>query len=193
MRWILGATLTIAACTPAATPTATPHAPTPTGAPCFIDRPALPGVALFDELSTGDTGGARRLGSCTIAGSVLRDADGAAIATVDCALTTTVPGIVDDVGLGVGARGDLVLARNPGPVDRFACLPENSVGDDADRSQLWTRCWMAVDDDGDRRFEYLVAGAPPPVPEGEILRGEPARAFFAARTVIAFRVLGDCH
>lgn len=164
-------------------------------APCFPDRPQLSARDVHRDLEPFEDGlnapprrRRGRYGRCTIADGVMRESDGRQVLFLGCGFTATAPGIVDDRGFGVGARGADILARVPRATERIACL--NWLGDH-DR----TYCWFGADDEeGDSsedewQASYIVTGNI----GGDTVRGEAAARYFSPRTVVALQVRAECH
>src|SRR5689334_13054279 len=106
--------LTIAACASA------PHAPAPRmvatgGAPCFPDRAALDAPKVYEELekyawslyaSADDPPIPDGMyGTCKVSRNVVSAKDGTVVAELGCGVRILVPGIRDELGLQLGARG----------------------------------------------------------------------------------------
>jgi hypothetical protein len=98
------------------------------------------------------------------------------IAELGCGVRVVVPGIVDDLGLQVGARGQDVLDRKKQPLAAIACFANgpNRV-----------RCTFARDPDmQNSASSYVVAGKL----GKDVLTGDAAKKFFAARRLVELGV-----
>lgn len=194
------AALVLAAChaaptvqAPPATPPSAPAPPAATGgAPCFPDRAVLDGAAVFKQLEQygvmfqgNEPAAAPRttFGACTVAEGKIRDAAGATLAEINCGLDILAPGIHDDLGLVLGARGQDVLARLPAGHGPLVCRA-NGPGQ--------VRCNPARREDDDNEASWYVAtGA---LPAGtDVLTGADAEAFFAPLVVIEIEMSVWCH
>ena len=119
-------------------------------------------------------------GTCTVTGGRIVAADGTPVGELGCGLRILVPGIRDDVGLELGARGQDVLDRSPGHPP-LTCFPNGP-------DQARCRFDRAEDTDTDSTT-YVVAGA-----LGEdVLAGDAALAFFAPRPVVEIGFSVWCH
>jgi hypothetical protein len=128
---------------------------------------------------------AEPFGSCTVHQGKIIAADGAVVAELGCGVRILVPGIRDDAGLELGARGAEVLrAWDAIPRGPLVCL-----GNGPDQ----TRCrFDRASEDGDTDFTaYVVAGA---LPAGvDALSGADAEAFLAEREVVEISHSVWCH
>ncbi|MCE9572890.1 MAG: hypothetical protein K8W52_07015 [Deltaproteobacteria bacterium] len=191
------ATIALAAChaaPPATTPatTATTATPTTAGAPCFADRAALDGAAVFKQFEQygamfqgDDPAAAPRttFGTCTVAEGKIKDAAGTTVAEINCGLDILLPGIHDDLGLALGAHGQDVLARLPAGHGQLVCR-SNGPG------QVRCNPERREEDDTDASW-YVVAGD---LPAGtDVLTGAAAEAFFAPLTVVEIEMSVWCH
>ncbi len=170
-------------------PTASPAASAAAGAPCTAG-PSLEASALYRRFerhagwwSEGDEAPPPEpFGTCTVHRGELRAADGGLVAGLGCGVTIHVPGIRDDLGLELGARGRDVLARWTAPRGRLVC-----IGNGPDQ----TRCRFDRADDGDPdHTAYVVAGGLGAV---EALAGAAAEAFFAPREIVEIWHSVWCH
>jgi len=170
------------------TPAATP--PTASGAtPCFPGGPALEALAVYQKfeqyaISVYEPDSAPpkiAYGTCTVENSQIREADGRVVAELGCGLRVMTAGIVDDLGLQLGARGQDVLDRKPHPVPSLRCMAN---GPDQVRCMFDRR----EDEDTDATW-YMVAGQ-----LGEdALTGAAATAYFGPRPLVEIYVSSWCH
>lgn len=119
-------------------------------------------------------------GSCNVKDSKIYDARGKTIAHLHCGLEVNAKGIVDHLGLSVGDKGKSVLDRNI-ENGEVACI--SYFGG--------SRCNVEPQFDHDEPIAtYIVAQR---LPEGEILRGKKARAFFGRQRIKSFTMTMNCH
>lgn len=177
----------VPATTVATAPDAAPVATTAN--PCFAGDPPLAARDVYQRLERhawafmdpDSAPPAEPFGSCTVHRGELRAADGTLVAELDCAVRILVPGIHDELGLEIGARGGDVLARLPADRGPLVCFPN---GPDQ------ARCGAAQREDGDLNpHQYVVAGALP----GDVLEGEAAEVFFAPRDIVEIFHNAWCH
>jgi len=162
---------------------------TPAPTPCFPDGPALRASAIYEKLETfswslyaaaGDIKPHGTFGSCTVAGNIVTDADGSTVAELGCGVRILTTGIVDDLGLEIGATGQDVLDRKPRPQQPLTCFPNG-----ADQ----TRCMFdrPPDHDTDGTM-YVVTGS-----LDEPITGAKAAKHFASRTIVEIHTSVWCH
>lgn len=121
-----------------------------------------------------------RYGTCAVSDGVIRDRTGAEVAQLGCGILVQRPGIVDHVGIAVGASGQQVIDRHAAAEQRIRCIGAGER----------TRCWFGEDDAaGEPIASYWVAGALPAM----LLDGRPALEFFAPRTITSFLMTIYCH
>lgn len=120
-------------------------------------------------------------GTCRVERNKVSAADGTPVAELGCGVRILVPGIVDELGLQVGARGQDVLDRAPKPLRPMTCMgngPEQ------------VRCMFERREDQDTDGTwYVVAGS---ISE-DVLTGRAARSYFAARRVVEIEFSVWCH
>ena len=122
-----------------------------------------------------------KFGSCTITRNILRDEDGKVVAELGCGVRVLSRGIHDQLGIGIGARGLVVIDRMPASEMVLTCLANGP-------DQVRCRYNRAPDSDVDQN-DYAVAGS-----LGEdILTGKAARSFFAPRRVVELLDNVWCH
>jgi hypothetical protein len=208
-RWL--PTILIAGCgaAPASEPIAATPPPVVAPTPCFPDRRAVAALDLYREtekyaVQMGALGGqGGEVGTCRVdhQGVIWTAAD-VRVGQVHCGLDVLVPDIVDPSGLGVGAVGQDVLdAYGAARVAELTCMPDWTD----DPAAPLTRCWLPDPDADDPSYDatgwgYVVEGEAadpcPPDHDGpcdQVVRGERARAFFAARRVVELQYRGWCH
>ncbi len=170
-----------------------PSAPPASRVPCFPERTEpLVALDMYRQLEKhamswmmpdDERVPPEPYGTCQVASSQLRAADGTLVAELGCGVRILVPGIRDDLGLelGTGARGQDVLDRLPAPTPPLTCWAN---GPDQ------TRCRPDRADDSDTdASSYVVAGSF----AGDALTGEEALAFFAPRPLVELDVSVWCH
>lgn len=120
-------------------------------------------------------------GTCKVVRNKVSAADGTPVAELGCGVRILVPGIVDELGLQVGARGQDVLDRQPKPLRPMTCMANG-----ADQ----VRCMFArgENEDTDATW-YVVAGSL----SEDVLTGRAARSYFAARRVVEIEFSVWCH
>lgn len=120
-------------------------------------------------------------GSCKVDRNRVTSADGKLVAELGCGVRVLSPGILDDLGLQLGAHGQDVLDRKPKPVRPMTCMAN---GPDQ------VRCMFerGEDEDTDASW-YVVAGSF----AGDVLTGPAASAYFAARPIVEIEVSVWCH
>lgn len=190
----------LSACGSAAAPAA-PRAPEPgkplraepaMPTPCFRGDPPLEATKMYTRLEpfamslyADPTERAPKgsYGTCTVEKNVVRDEHGRLVAELGCGVRVVVPGIVDEVGVEIGALGQDVLDRKPRPLTGVVC---HSNGPEQ------TRCGFERPEGSDTDpSSYVVAGE---LPAGvEVLTGDAARAFFAERQIVELHVSLWCH
>lgn len=157
--------------------------------PC-VGGPALVATDLYQRLERFSTSvhirdfdrplPRGRFGGCAISEAVIRDASGAKVAELNCGLTVYSPGIVDHTGLGIGATGSEVMARQAKADTKLVCVKGRGVG----------RCWFVPEDDAEEPLaRYTVDGEP----SADVLRGARAAVYFAPRRIIQFHQTIHCH
>jgi hypothetical protein len=156
-------------------------------APCFANRDVLVGAEIWHDLTqyavgmSSDDPPRGTYGTCTIEHGQLRDARGTLLAELHCGITVYAPGIIDDLGFEIGARGSAIAAEYP--THDMLCW-----GDD----DTHTRCWFQTGDGEEPGSHYIVAGVLDK-DDREPVRGAAARGFFTSRTVSHFTVRITCH
>ena len=120
-------------------------------------------------------------GSCKVDRNIVTSADGKVVAELGCGVRVLSPGILDDLWLQLGARGQEVLERKPKPVHPMTCMANG-----ADQ----VRCMFerGEDEDTDSTW-YVVAGT---LAE-DVLTGAAASTYFAARPIVEIEVSVWCH
>ncbi|MBK9030728.1 MAG: hypothetical protein IPL61_05210 [Myxococcales bacterium] len=172
---------------------AVPPAPAPASVtPCFPDRPPLDAGDLLRQLEQhawwwaqdeAELPPPEAFGTCTVHRGQIHSADGVVVAELGCGVQIFVPGIHDEVGIELGARGADVMARWTAPHGPMLC-----TGDGPDQA----RCGYERPEDGDTDLtRYVVAGALPP--DVDALTGADAEVFFAPRRVVQIHYSGWCH
>lgn len=161
----------------------------PGGAPCF-DGPPLVASTVYRDLERYSSSPdfwdgrspmpRRQYGSCTVEEAVIRRADGREVAQLTCGIRVQEPGLLDHLGLQVGAPGRQVIERSPKAADRLVCVAAG------DRGHCWVRPQY---DAGEPVARYTVLGAP----ESELLEGAAAVDYFAPRAIESFRMTIYCH
>ncbi|HEU0036000.1 MAG TPA: hypothetical protein VFQ53_35555 [Kofleriaceae bacterium] len=158
--------------------------------PCFPERTSLSASAMFKTLekfawSLYDTGDAPppkgSYGTCTVEKNVVRDASGKTVAELGCGVRIVVPGIHNDLGIEVGARGRDVLASPKRPKTPLVCRG-NGEG------QTWCRFDRLPDTDTDLDG-YVLAGE---LGE-EVLTGKRALAWFRDHRIVEIHTSVWCH
>ena len=167
------------------------RAPAPAGPPCFPDGPPLDGRAVYERLQRhamaafgpeDEAPPPEPFGTCTVTRGILRAADGTAVGELGCGLRILVPGIRDDLGLELGARGQDVLDRRPAPRTRLVCHG-NGPGQ--------ARCNFERADDADLDGTAYVVAVDGDL--AEPLVGPAAEAFFAPRRLVEIQLSVWCH
>lgn len=120
-------------------------------------------------------------GSCTVNKNVVRAADGTVVAELGCGVRVLSPGIVDDLGLQLGARGQDVLDRKPKPVQPLVCTANGP-------DQVRCHFERAADSDTDASW-YVMAGRI----GDDVLTGDAATRWFSTATVVEIEVSVWCH
>ncbi len=120
-------------------------------------------------------------GSCRVDKNVVSAADGTVVAELGCGVRVLVPGIVDGLGLQVGARGQDVLDRAPAPERSLTCVANGPA-------QVRCNFERGPDQDTDSDW-YVVAGAL----DTDVLTGAAARAYVASRELVEIEVSVWCH
>ena len=157
--------------------------------PCF-PGPPLVASTVFSHVDKFGTGmhvydGKMPLpnghyGSCSIKKGALWSANDELVAHINCGLSVKSPGLVDHLGLGIGARGSDVVAREQHGVKRFICVNQDAK----------SLCWFISKTQNEEPWvKYTVAAKLP----AQSLRGKAAATFFAKHTVSAFHVTMYCH
>jgi hypothetical protein len=120
-------------------------------------------------------------GTCKVDRNIVSSADGKPVAELGCGVRVLSPGIQDDLGLQLGARGQDVLDRKPKPVRPLTCMAN---GPDQ------VRCMFARAEDSDTDSTwYVVAGTL----SEDVLTGAAATRYFATRPVVEIEVSMWCH
>ncbi|MEO7097108.1 MAG: hypothetical protein ABI175_27860 [Polyangiales bacterium] len=120
-------------------------------------------------------------GSCTVNRNIITSAAGRTVAELGCGVRVLSPGIVDELGLQLGARGQDVLDRKAKPVPALSCMAN---GPDQ------VRCMFERRDDKDTdETWYVVAGTL----SEDVLTGPAARRYFATRSIVEMEVSVWCH
>lgn len=120
-------------------------------------------------------------GTCTVNRNIVRAADGTIVAELGCGVRVLAPGIVDDLGLQLGARGQDVLDRKPKPVQPLVCTANGP-------DQVRCRFEREPDRDTDSSW-YVLAGH-----LGEdVLTGEAAARWFGPARIVEIEVSVWCH
>jgi hypothetical protein len=120
-------------------------------------------------------------GTCKVERNVVSAADGKVIAELGCGVRVLSPGILDDLGLQLGARGQDVLDRKRKPVRPLTCMAN---GPDQ------VRCTFERELDSDTNSTwYAVGGA---LAE-DVLTGDAATTYFAPRSIVEIDVSMWCH
>lgn len=169
-------------------------------APCFPDKKSVRIDhrlwALAPDLDDNYhyVGGKGTWGTCTANRGIIRDPDGSLVARLGCGLVIKRSGLVNELGIEVGMRGEQVLeAYGDGPSSRLACMSTYEP------RRRRTYCWIAVESVDDQRttstWGYTVWGRLPTseVDTGGTVIGEKALAFFRTRTVLEMTSRGNCH
>jgi hypothetical protein len=125
-------------------------------------------------------------GRCTVDDATIRDPKGKTIARLHCGIEVTARGMVDHLGISVGAKGSEVLQRS----QKGELLCSSYTGG--------SRCYLSEEDsaatDAGSAFgstaSYIVGRS---LPDGEALRGEEAAIFFAPQRIKSFTMLMSCH
>lgn len=178
---------------PVAEPEPAVAVPVAGGAPCF-PGPPLVATTVHQQLerfsaSIGNWDGRAplprgRFGDCRVVDGKVIDAAGDVVAELGCGIGVWQPGIVDDLGLQIGAAGADILAREPNAAARLVCM----IG-------ARTDCWFRdPDDNGEPRATYTLTD-PLPAPEGSpvSVQGADAVAVLRARRVERFHMTVYCH
>lgn len=125
---------------------------------------------------------ATTFGSCTVDRNVVRAADGTVVAELGCGVRVLSRGILDDLGLQLGAHGQDVLDRKPKPVPPLVCTANGP-------SQV--RCHFERPEDSDTDASwYVLAGS---LGDADVLEGERAVRWFSTATVVEIEVSVWCH
>jgi hypothetical protein len=180
-------TIALAACAASAPPASRPSAQRTT-APCFPEKPALRAQDIYTQLESfaeslyaGEDTPPKQgtFGTCSVERNVIFAADRSIVGELGCGVRILVPGIQDELGLEVGARGRDVLDRKK-PLRRLECIPN---GPDQ------ARCMFerAPDTDTDGTW-YVVRGA-----LATTITGDEALAYFAQRPIIEIEYSVWCH
>jgi hypothetical protein len=184
-----------------ATPTA-PKAPvpntsvkapvTPTENPCFANKPAIVAAEMWKTLEKyswsvylseeEQAPPPTTFGSCKVERNKVTS-NGTLVAELGCGVRVLSRGILDDLGLQIGARGQDVLDRKPKPVPGLACMANGP-------DQVRCHFDRAEDSDLDASW-YVVSGKLGK--DDDALTGNAAREFFASRTLIELDVSIWCH
>lgn len=176
-----------------ASPSPAPAASAPAGNPCFAG--AAPLIAddvhkQFERHSqyfwAGSEAGApppEPFGTCTVHEGKIRAADGAVVAELGCGLQINTPGIRDDLGIELGARGADVLAAWTAPHGPMECIGNGPTQ---------TRCRYDLPEYGLTNFTaYIIAGG---LPAGsDALTGPAAERFFSDREIVQIWHSVWCH
>lgn len=121
-----------------------------------------------------------RFGTCSVVGNVVTVERGSIVAELGCGVRLVRTGIVDDLGLEIGATGQDVLDRKLRPTEPLRCFPNGAAQ---------TRCMFERAPDGDTDgTAYVVDGA-----TSEPVRGAAAVTYFASRTIVEIHVSAWCH
>ncbi len=161
-------------------------------APCFPKRDVLVAAEAYRDLagylvSIGDNGEELsprgRYGTCTVADAKVRDARGTLVGELGCGFVAYVPGIIDELGFEVGAKGSDVANALPSDGEPL-CMANGTTQ---------SRCWFKTSGDDDHPYlEYYFAATF--TSDDGVLRGKAARKLFDSHQVVAFAVnAGDCH
>jgi hypothetical protein len=158
-------------------------------APCFPDRPILVASHVFRDLEEYalEFGQVRpghqhgRYGECTVDDGRVRTPGGVEVAELHCGIQVKAPGLVDHLGLQIGATAEEVLAGHPRAAERILCA-EDGPGR--------TRCWFEEVDDLPDLTHYIVDGV---IGGDNVSRGAPALAFFRTRRIVEMQVRMYCH
>lgn len=140
-----------------------------------LQRFAQPYGTIDDPLPSGT------FGTCTVKDGQVRTADGRLVAELTCGVRITSPGIADELGLQLGARGQDVLDQKPRPQTELACRANGPT-------QVWCQFERPPDHDTDGT-SYIVEGTL----SEDVLVGDAARAFFAPRTLVEIHYSAWCH
>jgi hypothetical protein len=111
----------------------------------------------------------------------VRTADGVEVAQLHCGIEIKAPGLVDHLGLQVGAPASDAVAGHPHAQERIIC---------ADDEPGRTRCWFEARDDQGELAHYVVEGS---LNSEEVWRGARALAFFRTRRIVQMTVRMWCH
>lgn len=126
-------------------------------------------------------------GRCTVDDAIIRDPKGKMIARLHCGIEVTARGMVDHLGVSVGAKGSEVLERS----QKGELLCSSYTGG--------SRCFLSEEEDPaamdagsafGTTASYIVGRS---LPDGEALRGEEAALFFAPQRIKSFTMLMSCH
>ena len=120
-------------------------------------------------------------GTCKVDKNRVTSADGKLVAELGCGVRVLAPGILDDLGLQLGARGQDVLDRKPKPAHPMTCTANGP-------DQVRCMFGRGEDEDTDSTW-YVVAGA---LAE-DVLTGAAASTYFAARPIVEIEVSVWCH
>jgi hypothetical protein len=158
-------------------------------APCFAGPPLVATSVYYDlerfsaslhmydgtsPLPTGD------YGTCSVRDAEVYDAEGRSVAMLGCGILVKRRGIVDHIGLQIGASGQQVIDRHPGAEKRIVCM---AAGEQ-------TECWFR----SARDYEEPQATYTIDVPLGaQSLEGAAAIEVLAAATVTRFHMTIYCH
>jgi hypothetical protein len=163
--------------------------PTSTTTPCFGGAP-LPATKMWRDLEkyswslyAGEESAPPKgtYGSCTVERNIVRDRSGAVVAELGCGVRVLQRGILDDLGLQIGATGQEVLDRKRRPVPPLTCTAN---GPDQ------VRCSFGRDPDTDHDASwYVVAGTL----DKEVITADEARSYFARRQIVEVDVSIWCH
>jgi hypothetical protein len=181
----------LAACGHAAPPAPSPPIPAvATDNPCFAGKPPIKASEMYTALEkyawslyqseAEPPPPPTTYGSCKVDRNKVTSADGALVAELGCGVRVVKRGIVDGLGLQLGARGQDVIDRKRAttPLSCFANGPDT------------VRCrWERADGSDTDDDWYVVAGSLGEDP----LTGEPALAYFRSRTIVELDVSVWCH
>lgn len=186
----------LAACSHAAAPaapTAHPAPPVPTAAtenPCFAHQPPIKATAMHEALEKyawslylsedEPAPPPTTYGTCTVDRNKVTAANGTPVAELGCGVRVLTRGIVDDLGLQIGATGTDVISRKHATT-ALTCFPN---GIESSRC----RFERAEENDTDDDF-YVVAG----YVGDEPVTGDAALAFFRSKTILEVDVSVWCH
>lgn len=173
--------------------------------PCFAGQPALKAGDIYKELEkhssawyigSDDWPPARTYGTCTVDRGKVHEADGSLVAEISCGVRVARRGIVDDLGLQIGARGSEVIERKERGISWARMTPMRCVSNGPGQ----VRCsFDQPEGTNTDPNSYVVAGEIgelgkfDEMSEMVVLTGEAAITFFKEREIVEMLVSMWCH